>query len=245
MSELDNNELLNESEQGQVAESDNASVDAGSVSNDAPEQDSEPLVPQSKVNKLLGTKMREAEERAYRRFQEEQQQQQNVSAANSQQLAKKVDFSNMTEADFSNLVIQASRQHSEVQKYQDFAASFGEKLKSASESDPDFQLLIDDLELTKVPKLAYIANDFDNTADVLADLAKNPKNYTEIVSLLNVGNERMARKELKKLSDSIKQNVAAKTQKKAPDPLTQLKPSNLKAGGEPDKFTKLRSLYRR
>lgn len=249
MSDLDNESLDNGSESAgeQGLEGNLQAEDSGQQNDTASSAQEgkidEPLVPQSKVNKLLGHKMREAEERAYRRFQE--QHQQNQIATQNQQSSKKLDFSNMTESEFTGLVRQASVQETEMQKINDFSVSFGEKLRNAGENDPDFNSLIDDLELTKVPRLAYIANDFDNTADVLADLARNPKNYTEIVSLLNVGNERMAKKELKKLSDSIKQNNSAKGQKKAPDPLTQLKPSNLKAGGNSDDFAALRKLYRR
>ena len=86
---------------------------------------------------------------------------------------------------------------------------------------------MDSLELSTIPEVVQLANTVDNTADVMYELGKNPHKVASLLTLTRYGNVKLAYAETKKLSDSIKQNQNALQQPVPPEPLSQLKPSNV------------------
>jgi hypothetical protein len=86
---------------------------------------------------------------------------------------------------------------------------------------------MESLDLSTIPQIVQLANTVENTDDVMYELASNPNKLVTLLNLTNFGNGRLAYLETKKLSDSIKQNQTALQQPVPPEPLSQLKPSNV------------------
>ncbi len=221
--------------------------DSGSESSDK----SEKMVPQSQVNKIVAREKREAEQRAIKAMEERLEQQRQLTLqqnATARDPNAKVNMSEMTQADLDRLIDERSELKANEKatraELSRFAVEFQAKIDAAIESDPEFAATLEDLELTKFPNLAFVVNRMDNAADVLKDIAKNPYKFANVLSLLNSGSVKMAEKEIRRLSDSIKQNQQAKSQPKNPAPLSQTKPSNAITGGGKKSVSDLRLDYR-
>ncbi len=202
--------------------------------------ESEKMIPSSEVNRIVRKRLREAQEKANREFQEQQ------AAANRntmQQQANKP-FAEMTPEEQGRYLDYHAEQRALRKEIDSTVSSFLGKIRAEVEQDPDFQDVYEDLQLGSSPQLASLAalaNKFDNTTDILRDLHNNPRNLVDITGLISVGNEKLAEKQLLKLSQSIKANNQAKSSKKAPEPLSQIKPSNLTVGGSNDDWGSLRN----
>jgi hypothetical protein len=104
------------------------------------------------------------------------------------------------------------------------ANDFVSKLDSAKKKYNDFDSVTEDLKIMNLPmQYVHIFNEFDNTGDMLYDLGKNPEKLGQIVPLFY--DQNLARRALKKLSDSIKANETAIKQPQANPPLSQISTS--------------------
>lgn len=156
--------------------------------------------------------------------------------------------------DIPSLVQQEMRKHMEsLQKQQQEAQANAEmhkvmselltKVNDAKTRYPDFDQVTNSIKFDAIPNLLEMANKFDNGADVLYELAKNPSKINEIVAphVTYVG----AMKGLEKLSQSIKQNGSVQNQQRiAPEPLSQPNSSNVGLGNS-NPANDLESLKRR
>ncbi len=124
---------------------------------------------------------------------------------------------------------QAEDAHQQVQQQHahSIANEFLGKIATGKDKYPDFDETIDALELATIPQVVQLANSFDNTADIVYELGKNPNKVANLLGLSQLGNGKLAYLETKKLSDSIKQNQGALQRPVPPEPLSQLKPSNV------------------
>lgn len=104
---------------------------------------------------------------------------------------------------------------------QQIAQQFLSKLTAAKDKYPDFEETLSNLEVHKFPEVVQLANNFDNTADIMYELAKNPSKAVILKQCAQL-NPNLATLELQRLSDSIKQNQAAKQTLSAHPPLSQL-----------------------
>lgn len=200
------------------------------------EQKEEKMVPQSRVNKLIAAEKRKAEQRAYQVLQERLQ----ASGQLNQQTQQKqpdvpLNMSEMTQAQLDeyidNRANRLADEKANKQYLERFAREFDTKINTALEDDPEFEEALNNLELPKFPNLALLVNEFDNTADILKELAKYPSKFQSVIGLANSGARKLALIELKNLSDSIKRNKESLKKPKAPEPLSQAKPSNVTTGG--------------
>lgn len=85
------------------------------------------------------------------------------------------------------------------------------------------------MSLHKIPPLA---NNFDNTADIMYELGKNPSKAVILKQLAQL-NPKMGVLEIQRLSDSIKQNQNARQVPSAQPALSQLTPSLTKTDNGP------------
>ena len=100
------------------------------------------------------------------------------------------------------------------------------KINEAKTRIPDYDKVVDMNTAIQMPDILTLAHGVDNTGDVLYDLMKNPGKRAQIRGVP----EPLARLQIKQLSDSIKQNQMAAYQPISPEPLDQIKPSNIGLG---------------
>lgn len=102
--------------------------------------------------------------------------------------------------------------------------TFIQKIEAGKAAYPDFDKKVERLNLPALEHLIPLLNSTDNTADVLYDIASNPKKVVDLTMLQNL-NPQLAYEEMQKMSGSIKQNQAAASQTYPDEPLSQIKPS--------------------
>lgn len=100
------------------------------------------------------------------------------------------------------------------------------KVEDAHKRIPDFKDVVSTFNFEQTPELLEASNLFDNSGDILYDLAKNKG---KIGALLALGQRdpRAMVSEMRQLSESIKKNQAAKDLKFPREPMQSLTSSNL------------------
>lgn len=89
----------------------------------------------------------------------------------------------------------------------------------------------------QTPEVLLLANQFDNSGEMLYDMAKNPGKIAQIAMMSKLGMNDEAYSEMKKLSDSIKVNEMSANQPKPKMPLSQINPSNVGVGKTDDNLS--------
>ena len=108
-------------------------------------------------------------------------------------------------------------------------------MKAAQNMPEDFKQVTDDFDLENLPDIAFLAEEMENTPEIMYELAKNPLKAAGIMALANRSTKE-ARKAIKKLSESIAKNQQAEAEHvPTQPPISQLKPS--KAGADTGKMT--------
>lgn len=103
--------------------------------------------------------------------------------------------------------------------------SFVNKMQAAEQKYPGIQEKLNDLDYNTITPLIKMANDMENTGDIINELMANPMKMGNLLALL-YAQPKMAQKAMNDLSSSIKTNEDAKAQEvQAKDPMSQLKPS--------------------
>lgn len=127
----------------------------------------------------------------------------------------------LTTEDVHNIITSHTGQQANEWQAQQIAQQFLSKLMAAKDKYPDFEETLASLEVHKFPEVVQLANNFDNTADIMYELAKNPSKAVILKQCAQL-NPNLATIELQCLSDSIKQNQTAKQGSIAQPPLSQL-----------------------
>lgn len=104
------------------------------------------------------------------------------------------------------------------------AQQFMSKMSDGPSKYEDFESVIEPLNVATMPHVVQLANDVDNTADVMYELGKNPHKLASILTLLQTS-PHLAASEMNKLAGSIKKNESAAQQTQAPTPLSQVSAS--------------------
>lgn len=103
--------------------------------------------------------------------------------------------------------------------------SFVNKMQAAEQKYPGIQEKLNELDYNTITPLIKMANDMENTGDIVNELITNPMKMGNLLALL-YAQPKMAQKAMNDLSASIKSNEDAKAQEaQAKDPMSQLKPS--------------------
>lgn len=207
----------------------------------APESGSPRMLTQEEVNALVGREKHAASERTRRE----------LEAAHQAQIAKLQGGVSRAQQPLSEdelyerLSSRFKQENAASQEAQNRAAheaylsergdSYFNKMKAAQNMPEDFKQVTDDFDLENLPDIAFLAEEVENTPDVMYELAKHPLKAAGIMALAHRSTKE-ARKAVKKLSESIVKNQQAQDEHvSTPAPLSQLKPS--KAGADTGKMT--------
>lgn len=102
-----------------------------------------------------------------------------------------------------------------------------EKFEESRKKYEDFDEETQGINYNYHAPVLLLANEFDNTGDIFYELSKKPQKLITIHGLLHAGEKGKAMQQLRKISDSIKNNETAVNSKKPPRPLNQIKSSNI------------------
>lgn len=211
-----------------------------SPAEEAPGEANDDMLHKSTVSKIVERERLKAFEKgkkeALMQLQQEQQQMQQPEAQSGQQQAPQQPgnqggMQQMSQDDIERLIAERTPQalQDHVQKLQSEHTinSFVSKMQAAEARHPGLESKLNDLDYSPaMASVIQMANDMENTADVMKELLDNP---TKLVNLLGFVKEqpKLAKRQLMDLSGSIKQNQEALAQEKqAQDPMSQLKPSS-------------------
>jgi hypothetical protein len=133
--------------------------------------------------------------------------------------------------------IQESRIQSQEQDAQRIASEFFTKLEAGKSTLQDFDKVMGEVDLRSIPYHVQLANMVDNTAEVMYELAKNPSKIGQLQSLIDIDvragrTPKLALTEMKRLSQSLKDNAQGAKFKSPNDPLSQLPSSNAGTGSQ-------------
>lgn len=168
---------------------------------------------------------------------QEQQQlsnQQNSSPEASQQSVGNIPQS-MNPDDIKKIVSEQLPQHLQDHANQirinQLVDSFSSKMKAAEERYPGLEEKLNDLDYESLAPVVQMANDMENTGDIMKELVDNPMKMGNLLTLMYT-QPKMAKKAMMDLSNSIKQNQEALSQNQSvKQPMSQIK-SSLNAGVE-------------
>ena len=133
--------------------------------------------------------------------------------------------------------IQESHRNAQEQDAQRIASEFYSKVGIGEGGMAAFEKSIGEagIDLRSIPYHVQLANMVDNTRDVMLELASNPTKIGQLQSLIDIDlrqgrSPTLAMAEMKRLSQSIKDNATAKNFRAPNEPLSPLRPSNAGTG---------------
>jgi len=220
----------NEKESGQVQDESIEALDVDIVTES--KKPSEQMVPQSKVNELVGIAKKKAYEKALKELEAQQR--------NNMQQQEEVQPDAQTQVDTDNVIAEkareaAAREFEELRAKQlreEFYQSFAGKLKSTKDDVEDFDQKVDGFDFNKYQAEMYLANQFPDTARIVSILAQDPEKLSRIRFALTNEDADLAYKLMQNLQTSIDANKEAQRNKaNVAEPLDRLKPSQ-NAGGD-------------
>lgn len=197
------------------------------------QQQTERMVPQSKVNEIVGSAKREAAEKAVEAYKRQQAQESQASQQHQEQSSYRPtseDDLRRVAGDeikrhFSQLE-QEAQERANVEAANRIVGMFRDKIVAGRDKFEDFESVTSNVAMQYYPNVVQLlAEHVDNTADVLYHLAKNRDKLYRLESL-SAHNTSDAIYEVKRLADSIKANAEISQNKQANAPLSQKRPSN-------------------
>ena len=169
-----------------------------------------------------------------------EQEQQQQSAPQAPQPAAQT-FGGMPQApqmnpeDIQKLIAEHVPQYLQQQAHEyqqkQFADGFINKMQAAEKQFPGLEQKLNDIDFTSPStlKLVQMANNMDNTGEIMNELIENPEKMGTLLNLINE-QPRLAQQRLASLSSSISTNRKAQEEEKsAQEPIGQLK-SSVNAG---------------
>ena len=135
----------------------------------------------------------------------------------------------MSPADIERMIAEKAPQmlqnHVNEMKNKQTVDSFIAKMEAAEAKHPGLEAKLNDLDYSTMAPVISMANDMENTADIMKELLDNPMKMGNLMTLMYT-QPKMAQRAMAELSNSIKTNTEALAQEKqAQDPMSQLKPS--------------------
>lgn len=230
--------------QGDVQSSSTTSptpVDTSSAS--APQQSSAPTsertFKQSEVNDLIGRAKYEAVER-HKRDSSISAHQQPAHVPQGSYQPQNSNQSYLTPDEVKRLAaeetqrlrnewIQEAQQNQHQQEAQRIAGEFFSKIDAGKSKYEDFDSVMSEVNLGNIANTVALANSFENTADIMYELSKNPAKIGNIEHLMTI-DPKLAMAEMRRLSTAIKNNAEASNFRSPNEPLSQLRPTS--AGAE-------------
>lgn len=211
-------------------------VDQGIVPE--PEAQGEPasdMLNKATVSKIVERERLKAfakgKQEALMEFQQQQQAPQESAQAPQQAAAPQQmgGMQQMSPADIERMIAEKAPQmlqnHVNEMKNKQTVDSFVAKMEAAEAKHPGLEAKLNDLDYSTMAPVISLANDMENTADIMKELLDNPMKMGNLMTLVYT-QPKMASRAMAELSNSIKTNQDALAQEKqAQDPMSQLKPS--------------------
>jgi len=213
-------------------------------------------IPKEEATRIIGDQRKEAFEKGYSKAREEALK--NSSSDGNQASAKTSQKADVDIDEVVNKRIQEfqqkleqeaqakTRQHEEELQKQQVAKMAEEmvpKIQAAEKEYADFNEVTSNVNFGAYPEILAASNGVDNTGHVLYELAKNPGKLAVIDNLMAKGSQKAAMAELRKLSNSIKQNQVSNS-KRTPTPLNSVKSSNVGDSGQPLSIADRKKIWR-
>lgn len=211
------------------------------VSDEAADVIPEKMLPASRVTELIKKAKWEGEKKMQEQLEQAKQQIEQLQSGQGQQQAPVQQQQQPQQPGMSPEQIQAQimqKVQEELQKKEEMlqqqqlqrevdqvAQQYYGKMNQGRTLYEDFDAITADFNPAEFPQLVFLANQVDNTADVIYELSKKPGKLAELQTLLE-RSPNMARKQIANLSESIKTNQDAKNGLQEPqEPLNRMKPS--------------------
>jgi hypothetical protein len=210
----------------------------GDVSRETDPPVPEKMLPASRVNQLVQQAKRDGARKMQEQLDAAKQQIEQLQAQAPQQAPNQQQGqgNQVDQAQIQQQVMERIRQEMQEQEQKahqeklqqevnEVAQQYFGKLSQGKEMFDDFEAVTAAFDPAAFPQLVFLANQSDNTAAIIYELAKNPAKLVQLSTLVDKSPS-MARSEMAKLSQSIKTNDEAKKGlQEAQDPLHRLKPS--------------------
>lgn len=196
------------------------------------DMDSEKMLPQSHVNKIVQREKEQTYLKAKREVEEQYQRQlEELQAKQTQRndnVPRDVDANAIYQQvqERFNAEMQQKQLENEMSRV---AQSYHSKMSLGKDSYDDFDEITKDFDPTAWPQLTYLVAGLDNAADVVYDLSKNPMKLAALDRIAEK-DPRKAQAELLKLSRSITENRQATNNAESQNvsaPLDRLSPSRV------------------
>lgn len=202
-----------------------------------PEPQSEPvndMLDKSIVSKIVERERLKAYAKGKQEALMELQQQAPQESAPVQQMQQQAPqqlggMQQMSVADIERMIAERAPQllqdHVNQMQNKQTVDSFVAKMQAAEAKHPGLEAQLEELDYSTMAPLVSLANNMENTADIMKELLDNPMKMGNLMTLMYT-QPKMAQKAMMELSNSIKTNQEALAQEKqAQDPMSQLKPS--------------------
>jgi hypothetical protein len=193
---------------------------------------SEKLVPQSKVDEIVKT-LKVDHHRQTEELKKSFNEQYSSSHKNNQNYSGGDQFVPRSElkkaiAETIGEYSQQLQQEENKKQAMDMVNRFGSKMLEGRDKYQDFDEVVRNVDYGAIGNtVQLLTNEVDNVSDVMYDIIKNNPLQLAQLETLAATQPRLARQQLKRLSESIKVNEKAKNFKRPNEPLRQLTPSNV------------------
>lgn len=233
----------NRQEEGFMTDIDLENVDQGVEVPDEQAPDSEPddnsPLARDVVSKIVERERKKAYEKGQKDalMQSQQDQapqipQQQAPAMQPQGQQSLGGMQQMSPADIERMIAEKAPQllqeHVQNLKNEHTINSFVAKMQAAEQKYPGLEAKLNDLSYDdNMAKVISMANDMENTGDIMNELISNPHKLITVLGAVGSKQDKIAHRQIMDLSNSIKTNQDAIAQEKqAQDPMSQLKPSS-------------------
>jgi len=191
----------------------------------------ERMISQSEVDKIVHAKIMRERERSVGGMQQAPNAQ--ASGYNEEELLEKMSSRMQKQQDEQRQQYERDQQKAQVDE---IAKTYLEKMEQGNELYDDFKEVTEDFSPATYPQITIMASQYDNLPDIMYELNKNPRKLVDL-HVLALTDPPRAKKEMAKLSQSIKQNeTALVNNSKSPAPLSRMKSSSV-AGQDNGKKT--------
>jgi len=200
------------------------------------------MLTQEEVNVIVGREKAAAAEKARRQALAEMQSQSVPQAIDEEAIYRRLQEKANKDAEER---LKREEDERNQAAWQELVGEYNSKLAAAKNSESDFDEVMRDFNHSAYNAvIAGATREVPNTAEVMYELAKSPSKAASLDNLA-YRDYKAFTKELKKLSESITKNKeAAKNTSKAPEPLSQIKPSVMGADNGQASYQDLRKKFR-
>lgn len=196
---------------------------------------------EDEVNRIAGSKKQDGYQKGYEaaetKYMQSQQQQNYVPPQNNAPPINHVNQpQQMLTADQARALAQEEVQKVlQTQNTQLVVNNFLQKVNAGGSKieNFDYATVEKELNLPQNPAIWVTASEFENPAEILNELWKNPRQYSELKNLHD--SPAMLKRAMQQMADSLKQNAEAEKARVANPPLSRQKPSTVGVDSGKDK----------